>query len=295
MATVIARRLCAIALIPLLSPSAVAAQEADVIVRNARIWTGDTLRPSAQAVAIRGDRLIAVGTNAAADAHRDESHTRDRRRRTVHNAWLHRRPYALQSGRRAAHRREPARRSTAGPFAQRVKAAVARMSPGRVAHRRRLGRIRGLAGEQHGRCGGQPRPARFTPDRSIIDSVSGTTPDPAQPVGSQRVARERRGARARGPDVRTTCRGARVRERAHDRTRGGQRARPRAPSYFSEDVRPATSRGTRRAAASLGARRHDHPRHHAAVSAPGVHGAQASRRAHGARVRASDARQVELA
>ena len=28
------------------------------------------MRPSAQAVAIRGDRLIAVGTNAQADAHR---------------------------------------------------------------------------------------------------------------------------------------------------------------------------------------------------------------------------------
>src|SRR6188508_986603 len=69
MATFLARRLCAFALVPLLSPSAVAAQEADVIVRNARIWTGDTLRPSAQAVAIRGDRLITVGTNADVDAH----------------------------------------------------------------------------------------------------------------------------------------------------------------------------------------------------------------------------------
>src|SRR4029453_11017705 len=51
-------------------PGVAQSQEADVIVRNARIWTGDTLQPRAQAVAIRGERLIVVGTNGAADAHR---------------------------------------------------------------------------------------------------------------------------------------------------------------------------------------------------------------------------------
>ena len=51
------------------------AQDADIIVRNARIWTGDSLRPLAQAVAIRGERIIAVGTNADVDARRG-SHTR---------------------------------------------------------------------------------------------------------------------------------------------------------------------------------------------------------------------------
>src|SRR6185503_4411483 len=58
--------LAALVLLPCLAR----AQEADVIVRNARIWTGDTLRPRAQAVAIRGERLIVVGSNAEADAHR---------------------------------------------------------------------------------------------------------------------------------------------------------------------------------------------------------------------------------
>ncbi|MDQ3950794.1 MAG: amidohydrolase family protein, partial [Gemmatimonadota bacterium] len=40
------------------------AQDADVIVRNARIWTGDSARPYAEAAAIRGDRFVAVGTAA---------------------------------------------------------------------------------------------------------------------------------------------------------------------------------------------------------------------------------------
>ena len=34
--------------------------EADLIIRNAIIWTGDSTQPRAQALAIRGDRLIAV-------------------------------------------------------------------------------------------------------------------------------------------------------------------------------------------------------------------------------------------
>src|SRR5688500_14634240 len=34
------------------------AQEADLIVRNARIWTGDSLRPRADAIAVRGERLL---------------------------------------------------------------------------------------------------------------------------------------------------------------------------------------------------------------------------------------------
>jgi predicted amidohydrolase YtcJ len=46
------------------------AQDADLIVRNARIWTGDSTRPRAEALAVRGERLIAVGTNAQVDAHR---------------------------------------------------------------------------------------------------------------------------------------------------------------------------------------------------------------------------------
>jgi len=41
---------------------------ADLIIRNARIWTVDTARPEAQAVAILGDRIVAVGANQELDA-----------------------------------------------------------------------------------------------------------------------------------------------------------------------------------------------------------------------------------
>ena len=48
---------------PTPSPSA-----PDVIYVNARIWTGDGNYPAAQAMAIRGDRLLAVGSDAAVRA-----------------------------------------------------------------------------------------------------------------------------------------------------------------------------------------------------------------------------------
>src|SRR5688500_20298329 len=69
----ISRTLSSLALIALALGSSLKpldAQDADLIVRNARIWTGDSTRRFAEALAVRGERLIAVGTNADADAHR---------------------------------------------------------------------------------------------------------------------------------------------------------------------------------------------------------------------------------
>jgi predicted amidohydrolase YtcJ len=42
---------------------------ADVVLRNARIWTGDPRQPAASALAIRGERLVAVGTDRALRRH----------------------------------------------------------------------------------------------------------------------------------------------------------------------------------------------------------------------------------
>jgi len=52
------------------SPAGAAPTEprADLVIRNARIWTGVADAPWAEALAIRGDRLVAVGANAEVDA-----------------------------------------------------------------------------------------------------------------------------------------------------------------------------------------------------------------------------------
>lgn len=44
--------------------------EADLIVINGRIWTGDSAAAWAEALAVRGERLLAVGSNATALRHR---------------------------------------------------------------------------------------------------------------------------------------------------------------------------------------------------------------------------------
>jgi len=43
---------------------------ADLIIQNARIWTVDSSHPEAEAVAVLGDRIVAVGTNSQVDAWR---------------------------------------------------------------------------------------------------------------------------------------------------------------------------------------------------------------------------------
>ncbi|MGH7693700.1 MAG: amidohydrolase, partial [Gemmatimonadaceae bacterium] len=46
----------------LFTPCLARAQHADIILTNGRLWTGDSLRPRAEAVAILGERILAVGS-----------------------------------------------------------------------------------------------------------------------------------------------------------------------------------------------------------------------------------------
>jgi predicted amidohydrolase YtcJ len=41
-----------------------AAQDAEVIIAARRVWTGDSTRPAAEAVALRGERIVAVGSRS---------------------------------------------------------------------------------------------------------------------------------------------------------------------------------------------------------------------------------------
>jgi predicted amidohydrolase YtcJ len=52
-----------------------AAQEADLLLTGGRIWTGEPARPWVEAVATRGDRILAVGSAADVERHRTP-HTR---------------------------------------------------------------------------------------------------------------------------------------------------------------------------------------------------------------------------
>src|SRR5688572_3467057 len=168
-------RLALVALL-LASPlSALPAQDADLIVRNARIWTGDSTRRFAEALAVRGERLIAVGTNADADAHR-AARTRviDAGGRFITPGFIDDHTHFAQAGALliGANLLDV---STAAPFAARVKDAVGRMSPGAWLTGGDWGAYEDSPANSTGAPAGA-RQARFSPDRSIIDSVSGTTP-----------------------------------------------------------------------------------------------------------------------
>src|SRR5437764_1351699 len=50
----------------LLAPAAEPTVAADLVVHNAKVWTGDPANPEAQAVAVWRDRVVSVGTDEQA-------------------------------------------------------------------------------------------------------------------------------------------------------------------------------------------------------------------------------------
>lgn len=171
----ISYRLSGILLAILLPNAETQAQDADVIVRNARIWTGDSLRPSAEAVAIRGQRLVVVGTNAQADARRGpRTRVIDAGGRFITPGFIDDHTHFNSAGALliGANLLDV---STPAPLAQRVKAAVARMSPGAWLTGGDWGAYEDNPANSTGASASRPT-TRFSPDRSIIDSVSPGTP-----------------------------------------------------------------------------------------------------------------------
>ena len=166
---------CALA-VAMVSPFRITfAQDADLIVRNARIWTGDSTSPRAEALAVRGERLLAVGTNAEADAHRG-SRTRviDAGGRFMTPGFIDDHTHFGQAGALliGANLLDV---HTPVPFAERVKAAAQRMSPGAWLTGGDWGAYEDNPANSTGPAGGRPA-TRFSPDKSIIDSVTPNTP-----------------------------------------------------------------------------------------------------------------------
>jgi predicted amidohydrolase YtcJ len=54
-----------------ISSSAQSHPSADLVITNAKIWTVDKAHPRAEAVAVIGDRIVAVGSNSEIDGWRD--------------------------------------------------------------------------------------------------------------------------------------------------------------------------------------------------------------------------------
>jgi predicted amidohydrolase YtcJ len=238
----------------LLLPAAAMAQDADFVIRNALIWTGDSLKPRAEALAIRGDRLIAVGSNADADAHRG-ARTRviDATGRFITPGFIDDHTHFASAGALliGANLLDV---SSAGPLAQRVREAVARMSPGAWLTGGDWGAYEDWSAGTTGGRAQAARGQRFSPDRTIIDSVSASTPvllnrwDRSAWLANG-VALERAGLSCSRPVPGLECMNGRATGRVSDTALARVR-RVIAPKTFDQRLREA--RAAQRHLAELG-------------------------------------------
>jgi predicted amidohydrolase YtcJ len=171
-----ARTLLLAGAVTLAVASALPAQDADLILTGGRLWTGDSARPYAQALAIRAGRLIAVGTDADAMRHRGTSTRvialggRFGTPGFTDNHTHFGQAGALLLGANLLDVAEPR------AFAARVKGARDRLPAGAWITGGDWGAYEDWnAGSTGAPAGGQPR-AKFSPDRSIIDSVTPASP-----------------------------------------------------------------------------------------------------------------------
>ncbi len=219
------------ALAVLLSVVQTPSGDADLIIRNAVIWTGDSAQPRAQALAVRGERLLAVGTNARVEPYRSpRTRVIDATGRFITPGFIDDHTHFAQAGALliGANLLDV---HTPGPFAARIKEAVARMSPGAW-----------LTGGDWGAYEDTSR-SRFAPDRTLIDSVSPATPlllnrwDRSAWLAN-RVALERAGLSCGTPLPGLECSGGRATGRVSDsalaRVRGAI-----TPKTFDQRLREA--------------------------------------------------------
>lgn len=158
------------------SPSRAGAQQADLILTAGRVWTADTARPRAEAVAITGNRIAAVGSRA------DVMALRGPRTRVIEvpagfvspgfidNHTHFNSAGALLLGVNLLDV------SDASALVARVREARDRLPAGAWLVGGDWGAYEAWARGSTGRDDGTPSRAAFDPDRTLIDSVTPDTP-----------------------------------------------------------------------------------------------------------------------
>lgn len=161
-----------------IAPSTLPGQQADLILTNARFWTGDSLRPRAEAVAILGERILAVGSRSDVMATRGPKTTvRDLGGKFVAPGFIDNHTHfgqagALLAGVNLLDVAEPAQLS------KRVREARDRLPRGAWILGGEWGAYEAWAQGSTGRAtASAAAPARpFTPHRSLIDSITPESP-----------------------------------------------------------------------------------------------------------------------
>jgi predicted amidohydrolase YtcJ len=151
------------------------AQEADLILTGGRIWTGDTARPYAAAIAIRDGRLLAVGSDADALAHRT-AHSRviALGGRFVTPGFIDNHTHFGQAGALllGVNLLDV---SSGEAFTRRIVGARDRLPAGAWITGGDWGAYEDAPANSAGAGAQQPR-RRFDPDRTLVDSVTPNTP-----------------------------------------------------------------------------------------------------------------------
>jgi predicted amidohydrolase YtcJ len=159
-----------------LAAAPAAAQEADLVLTNARVWTGEADQPWASAVAIRGDRILAVGDDAAIRRH-VTAHTRtlDAGGRLVTPGFIDNHTHFNQAGALllGANLLEVA---DARALVREVRAARDRVPAGAWLTGGDWGAYEDWNAGSTGRGARGAAARRFRPDRSMIDSITPNTP-----------------------------------------------------------------------------------------------------------------------
>jgi predicted amidohydrolase YtcJ len=159
-----------------LPPYAVHAQDADLIITAARVWTGDPARPWAEAVAVRGDRILAVGSRAEIMARRAQ-HTRviDMPNRFVTPGFIDNHTHFASAGNLLTNVNLLDVSDAAG-LIRKVREARDRLPQGAWLLDGQWGAYEQWAQNATGREQRAPQRGEFRPHRSMIDSVTPNTP-----------------------------------------------------------------------------------------------------------------------
>jgi len=161
----------------LVLPARGQAPPADLILHGARIWTGDEARPWAQAVAIRGNRIVAVGDDAAVLALRGpRTEVRDLAGRFVSPGFIDNHTHFNRAGELllGINLLEV---SDAEGLVREVRATASRLPEGAWMVGGMWGAYEQWAQSSTGREGDAGKPqALFRPERALIDPVSPRNP-----------------------------------------------------------------------------------------------------------------------
>lgn len=152
------------------------ADPATLIVHNARVWTGDEARPWAEAVAVRGDRIVLVGSNADALALKGPStDVRDLGGRFAAPGFIDNHTHFNRAGELLLGINLLAV-SDADALVREVEATARRLPAGAWMVGGMWGAYEQWSLSSTGREGDAPAREPFRPDRSLIDPVSPNSP-----------------------------------------------------------------------------------------------------------------------